>query len=143
MNDSQEGLDIQVVRSEDDLEEHLLVDLHELLVPLVNVGRLLARVRVVVLGSGGVVAVVLAPLKHFAEDRLGDLRSLLDTVSNSYDGDMARLTFMIGIGSSPGAPRSSIIFLMSMERSAVLRSVVEVSMRRARSVGISQRGTHE
>ena len=32
---------------------------------------------------------------------------------------------MIGMGSSPGAPRSSIMFLMSMERSAILRSVKE------------------
>jgi len=37
------------------------------------------------------------------------------------------LTFMMGIGSSPGAPRSSIMFLMSIERSATLRSVVGVS----------------
>ena len=29
---------------------------------------------------------------------------------------------MMGIGSSPGAPKSSIMFLMSMERSATLRS---------------------
>lgn len=35
---------------------------------------------------------------------------------------VGQLTFMIGIGSSPGAPRSSIMFLMSMERSATLRS---------------------
>lgn len=30
---------------------------------------------------------------------------------------------MMGIGSSPGAPRSSIMFLINMERSAILRSV--------------------
>lgn len=35
---------------------------------------------------------------------------------------MRLLTFMIGMGSSPGAPRSSIMFLMSMLRSAILRS---------------------
>jgi hypothetical protein len=37
-----EGLDIHVVGGEDDLEQHLLVDLHELLVPLLDVGGLLA-----------------------------------------------------------------------------------------------------
>ena len=36
------------------------------------------------------------------------------------------LTFMIGIGSSPGLPKSSIMFLMSIERSATLRSMKEL-----------------
>jgi hypothetical protein len=58
----------------DDLEEHLLVDLHELLVPLVDVGRLLARVVVVVVCGGRVVDVVLAPHDHLLHDRLVDLR---------------------------------------------------------------------
>jgi hypothetical protein len=58
---------------EDDLEEHLLVDLHELLVPLINVGRLLTRVRVVVLGGWGVVLVVVAPLENLLHDGLIDL----------------------------------------------------------------------
>lgn len=35
---------------------------------------------------------------------------------------LAGLTFMIGIGSSPGLPRSSIMFLINIERSAMLRS---------------------
>ncbi len=34
-----------------------------------------------------------------------------------------KLTFMMGIGSSPGVPRSSIIFLISIERSAIFCSV--------------------
>jgi hypothetical protein len=38
---------------------------------------------------------------------------------------------MIGIGSSPGVPKSSIMFLMSIERSATLRSAYEVSMSEA------------
>jgi hypothetical protein len=69
----EERLDIHVVGSEDDLEQHLLVDLHELLVPLLNVGGFLARVRVVVLGRSGVVLVLGAPLEHLLEDVLGDL----------------------------------------------------------------------
>jgi len=40
---------------------------------------------------------------------------------------------MMGIGSSPGAPRSSIMFLMSIERSATLRSAVNVSKSCTRS----------
>lgn len=37
---------------------------------------------------------------------------------------MVVLTFMMGMGSAPGSPRSSIMFLMSMERSATLRAVM-------------------
>ena len=48
----QEGLDIQVVGGEDDLEKHLLVDSDEFLIPLANVRRPLARI-VVVGGVGG------------------------------------------------------------------------------------------
>lgn len=58
---------------EDDLEEHLLVDLHKLLVPLVDVGGLLARVIVVVVGGWWVVLVVLAPLDDLLHDGLVDL----------------------------------------------------------------------
>ena len=72
--DVKEGLDVHVVGREDDLEEHLLVDLHELLVPVFDVGGLLARVGVVIGGRRGVVLVVDAPVDDFLEDVLGDLR---------------------------------------------------------------------
>lgn len=71
--DIEEGLDVHVVGGQDDLEEHLLVYLHELYVPLVNVCRLLAVVGVVVLGSDRVLLVVLAPLDDLSEDSLADL----------------------------------------------------------------------
>ena len=71
--DVEQSLDIHVVGGEDDLEEHLLVDLHELLVPLFNVGGLLARVGVVVLGGRRVVLVLGAPLEDLLENVLGDL----------------------------------------------------------------------
>ena len=58
---------------EDDLEEHFLVNLHELLVPLFDLGRLLAGVRVVVGARSRVVTVVRAPLDDFLEDSLVDL----------------------------------------------------------------------
>jgi len=51
--DVKQRLDVHVVGCEDDLEKHLLVDLHELLVPILNVGGLLARVGIVVgVGAG-------------------------------------------------------------------------------------------
>ena len=87
----QERLDVEVVGSlgsvstclnsgnmgqtyEDDLKEHLLVNLHELLVPLLDLRRLLTGVGLVVVGGRGIVAVVLAPLDHLAEYRLRDVR---------------------------------------------------------------------
>lgn len=64
---------MRVSTYEDDLEEHLLVHLHELLVPLLDVGGFLAGVRVVILGGLGVVLVVLAPFNDLLEDGLINL----------------------------------------------------------------------
>lgn len=72
--DVEKRLDVHVVRGEDDLEEHLLVDLHELLIPVLDVRGLLARVGVVILCRRWVVFVMLAPLEDFAEDGFGHLR---------------------------------------------------------------------
>jgi hypothetical protein len=119
-----------------------LIDLHELLIPVLDVGRLLARVGVVVLGWSGVVLVVFAPLEDLAEDGLADLEEGEEGGVSVGVGDVTcdgcakwgwggmnvrRRTFMMGIGSSPGAPRSSIMFLISMLRSATLRSMGHVS----------------
>jgi hypothetical protein len=72
--DVEERLDIHVVGSKDDFEEHLLVDLHEFLVPLFDVGGLLAGVGVIVLGGRRVVLVLRAPLEDLLEDVLRDLK---------------------------------------------------------------------
>ena len=58
---------------QDDLEQHLLVDLHEFLVPLFNVGSLLAGVGVIVLGSGGIKFVLFTPLENLLEDGFVDI----------------------------------------------------------------------
>lgn len=73
--DIQQSLDVHVVGREDDLEEHLLVDLHELLVPVFDISSLFTRVCVIVLGGGRVVLVVGAPLEDLPKDRFGDLLS--------------------------------------------------------------------
>lgn len=57
----------------DNFEEHLLVNLHKLLVPFLDICGLLAGVRLVILSLGGVVSVVLAPLNHFAQNCVVDL----------------------------------------------------------------------
>ena len=63
--------DVQITY-ENDLEQHLLVNLHELLIPLVDVGGLAAVV--IIVGSGnGVVLVVLAPLNNLLKNGLVDL----------------------------------------------------------------------
>ncbi len=59
----------------DDLEQHLLVHLHELLVPLIDISGLLSRVGVVVIGSDGVGTVMGAPLNDLVENSLIDLIS--------------------------------------------------------------------
>jgi hypothetical protein len=72
--DVEQRLDVHVVCSEDDLKQHLLVDLHELLIPIFDIRRLLARVRIVILGWWWVVLVVLAPLDDLLENRIRHLR---------------------------------------------------------------------
>lgn len=57
---------------QDDLEKHLLVNLHEFLIPLVDVGGLAAGV-VIVTGAGRVALVVGAPFDHLAQNCLVDL----------------------------------------------------------------------
>ena len=61
---------------EDDLKEHFLVDLHEFLVPLLNVCGALAAVRILLSGGGRVFLVVVAPFEDFAENGLSDLERL-------------------------------------------------------------------
>lgn len=58
---------------QNDLEQHLLIDLHELLIPLVNLRGLLAVVGILVVGGRRVLAVVLAPLNDLAQNGLGNL----------------------------------------------------------------------
>jgi hypothetical protein len=70
-----EGLDVEIVGSENDLEQHLLVDLHEFLVPFLNIGGLLAGIGVIIGSGWGVILVVLAPLNNLLEDRLIDVRN--------------------------------------------------------------------
>jgi hypothetical protein len=55
---------------ENDLEEHFLVHLHELLVPLLDVGRLLPGIGIVILCLRRIIAVMFAPLDDFPEDGL-------------------------------------------------------------------------
>lgn len=71
--DIKQRLNVQVVGCEDDLKEHLLVDLHELLIPLLNLGGSLASIGLFLIGGGGVATVMLAPLDHLAQNRLGNL----------------------------------------------------------------------
>lgn len=57
----------------DDLEKHLLIDLHELLVPLINIGSLLADIVVIIVGGRRIAFVICAPFDDFLEDGFVDL----------------------------------------------------------------------
>lgn len=56
-----------------DLEEHFLVNLHELLVPLIDIGSLLANIVVILISSGRVGSVIGAPFNDFLQDSFVDL----------------------------------------------------------------------
>ena len=58
---------------EDNLKQHLLVDLHKLLIPLLNIGCLLAGVGVIIGWGWRVVLVMFAPFNDLFEDGLIDL----------------------------------------------------------------------
>ena len=90
--DIQQSLDIKVVRSlskckvslrslrhmlkttyKYNLKQHLLVYLHKLLIPLINVCGLLPRVGIVIVGCLRIGLVVLAPLNNLVQHGLVDL----------------------------------------------------------------------
>ena len=64
-----------VTNYENDFEEHLLINLHELLVPFLDVCGLLARVGVVIVGRWRIVLVMLAPFNHLFKDGGIDIRN--------------------------------------------------------------------
>lgn len=69
LNFSQQLLAFTVVSAyQNDLEQHFLIDLHELLIPLLNLCSLLARVGIVLIGGGRVMLVMMAPFNDFLQD---------------------------------------------------------------------------
>jgi len=67
-SDIKQCLDIKVIGGQNDLEKHLLIHLHELLVPLLYVGCLFTGVGIVFVAGRRVMLVMLAPLDNFLED---------------------------------------------------------------------------
>jgi len=57
-------------RYKNDLKEHLLINLHELLIPFINIGSLSPGIGVIVACAWRIALVVFAPLDDFLEDRL-------------------------------------------------------------------------
>lgn len=112
------------------LKEHFLIHLHELLVPLLDISRLLAGIRLVVGSRDGVVTVVLAPLDDLSQDRLIHLPSPLLAVfqKEHRTTEGMQLTLGMGMGVSWVISvwfKSSIIFFKSIERSTTTRSWVD------------------
>jgi len=69
----QERLDIEVVGSQDNLKEHLLIHADELVVPFTDLGSSFASVVWVFTRGLGVLLVVLAPLDDFLENAGGHI----------------------------------------------------------------------
>lgn len=109
----------------DNLKQHLLVDLHELLIPLLDIRGLLARVRLLIGGLDGIVAVMIAPLDDLLENGLVNLRSCQQTFLDGAKPWRRRRTLGIGIADPPieSSPKSSSMLRIKTERSATARSV--------------------
>lgn len=56
------------VAYQDDLKEHLLVNLHKLLIPLLDICGLFAGVGIIVNGGRWIILVVLAPFNDLLKD---------------------------------------------------------------------------
>ena len=91
---SQEGFDVEVVRGEDDLEEHLLINGDELLVPLANVGGPLASIVGVCRVRRGqrLAPVVFAVLKDLYRCHLISIAGVALTSSNKSAPSSIRST---------------------------------------------------
>src|SRR5690606_41514593 len=109
---------IAALTYKDDLKQHLLVDLHVLLVPLVDIGILLAGIIVIVRSWCGIALVMVTPLNDLAENSLIDLDSTLGCHSTYIVTMTGKRTLAMGMASSI-SPQSSSMFLMSMLRSAI------------------------
>jgi hypothetical protein len=69
-----QSLDIEIVGGKDDFKKHFLIDLHEFLVPLINICSFLTGVRVIFVCLRRVSAVMFTPLEDLLEDGLVDLK---------------------------------------------------------------------
>ena len=80
------------------LKQHLLINLHELLVPFLDIGSLLAGIGVVIDGGWGIVLVVLAPFDDLLENGFVDLRECKYTV-RKREANQPSLRLGWGLGS--------------------------------------------
>jgi hypothetical protein len=113
---------------ENDLKKHLLINLHELLIPLLDISSLLPGVGVIIGGNMRIGLVVLAPFEDLSKDALVDLH-----VSKVRFGELLKvvvgeseIVLTLGIGTSvdvTSSPRSSTMLVMSIERIATERSI--------------------
>jgi hypothetical protein len=120
------GLEERLDTYENDLKKHLLINLHELLIPLLDISSLLPGV--IIGGNMRIGLVVLAPFEDLSKDALVDLH-----VSKVRFGELLKvvvgeseIVLTLGIGTSvdvTSSPRSSTMLVMSIERIATERSI--------------------
>ena len=77
---------------QDDFEEHFLVDLHEFLVPLINVRSLLTGVGLVLVRGWWIVLVVSTPFNDLLENGRIDVRNW-DSFGNTLLSKIANHVF--------------------------------------------------
>jgi hypothetical protein len=70
----QQSLDVKIVGSQDNFKQHFLVDLHEFLVPLIDIGGFLAGVGVIFVCLGRVSTMMFTPFEDLLEDGFVDLK---------------------------------------------------------------------
>ena len=102
---------------QDDLEKHLLVDLHELLIPLVDVRGLAAGV-VIVTSAGRVALVVGAPFNHLAQNCLVDLHH-----GNQYYRNCRRGIWKTHVGNGNSFVRLAQVFEHVLDEDRTLRNI--------------------
>jgi len=102
---------------QDDLEKHLLVDLHELLIPLVDVRGLAAGV-VIVTSAGRVAFVVGAPFNHLAQNCLVDLHH-----GNQYYRNCRRGIWKTHVGNGNSFVRLAQVFEHVLDEDRTLRNI--------------------
>jgi len=103
--DIEKRLDVEVVGSQDDLEEHLLINCDELLVPLADISGALARLILVLIGVGTrerLATVVLAVLQNLLQHARRDigkgngLIALADVLKHVLDKNGALNDLLVG-----------------------------------------------
>jgi hypothetical protein len=105
---------------QDDLKQHLLIDLEKFLVPFINIGGFSSRIRLVICRRGRVGTMVVAPFDDFGQYRFVYLHG--PSEYHRASTKRRRLTLSRGMASLSASGTSIRICFRSIDRSATWRS---------------------